>query len=129
MVFIIGNNIAATAAVSATAEPERLAIIIAARIATKPKPPRLCPTNFIGKSIIRLDKPPSFIISPAKMKNGIAINEKLSAPLTICCARIWASNKSKCTINATPQTNSENATGIPNKIEPSNTERKIITVI
>ncbi|PRI59542.1 hypothetical protein BVZ79_00047 [Haemophilus influenzae] len=41
VVFIIGSNIAATAAVSATAEPDKLAIIIALKIATNPSPPRL----------------------------------------------------------------------------------------
>ena len=54
---------------------------------------------------------------------------KLSAPLTICWAKICASNKSKCSISATPQINNENATGIPNKMEPNKAERKIITVM
>ena len=98
-------------------------------MATKPNPPRLWPTSFIGKSIIRLDSPPSFMTSPARIKNGIAMSEKLSAPLTICCAKICASNKSKCSINATPQINNAKATGTPRRIAPNKTERKITTVI
>lgn len=54
--IIIGNMMAAMAAVSAAGEPDSEAIIIAAIITTKPKPPALWPTNFIGKSIKRLAK-------------------------------------------------------------------------
>ena len=55
---------------------------------------------------MRFDRPPVFMISPASMKNGTAISGKLSAPLMMFWAMIWASNMSSCSISATPQTSS-----------------------
>ena len=53
---------------------------------------------------MRLDRPPTFMISPANRKNGTAISGKLSAPLMMFCAMICESKMSKCTINAMPHT-------------------------
>jgi hypothetical protein len=47
------------------------------------------------------------MISPASMKNGTASSGKLSAPLITFCARICASNRSRCHISATPDSSSE----------------------
>ena len=56
---------------------------------------------------MRCDSPPTFMISPASMKNGTASNGKLSAPLIRFCARICASNRFRCHISATPDSSSE----------------------
>ena len=55
---------------------------------------------------MRLDSPPTFMISPASMKNGTASSGKLSAPLMTFCARICASNMSMWIIRTTPDTSS-----------------------
>ena len=52
---------------------------------------------------MRRASPPLFMISPASMKKGIAINGKLSAPLMMFCATIWESNMLIVVISATPQ--------------------------
>ncbi|MCY1551451.1 hypothetical protein D9M68_877840 [compost metagenome] len=100
----MGNKSAASAAVSATAEPDSAASMHAARMATKPSPPRLCPTRVSASLTMRCDSPPAFMISPASMKKGTASNGNESAPLTTFCARICASNRSRCHISATPDT-------------------------
>jgi hypothetical protein len=55
---------------------------------------------------MRLDRPPTFMISPASMKKGTASSGKLSAPLIRFCARIWVSNWPSQAISATPHTSS-----------------------
>ncbi len=85
---IIGNSNAPSAAASATAEPERLAITQAAKIATKPRPPRTWPTMTSARLTMRRERPPAFMISPASRKNGTAISGKLSAPFSTFCATI-----------------------------------------
>ena len=69
------------------------------------------------------------MISPASMKNGTASSGKLSAPLITFCARICASNRFMCHINATPDTSSEYAIGMPSAIAASSEPRKMRTVI
>ncbi len=121
---IIGISSAASAAASATAEPDRLAITQAAKMPTKPRPPFRWPTIAMARLTIRLDSPPSFMISPASMKNGTAIRGKLLAPLMMFWATIWASNRSCCTISATPHRISAKAIGMPIAIEASSVPRK-----
>jgi hypothetical protein len=60
------------------------------------------PTSANAKLTMRWLRPPTFMISPASMKNGTARSGKLSAPLITFCARICASNRSRCHISATP---------------------------
>ena len=74
---------------------------------------------------MRLDKPPTFMISPASMKKGTAISGKLSAPLITFCATIWASNRSMLYISATPHSSSAKAIGMPSAMDPSREPRKI----
>ena len=64
--------------------------------------PHVADTSPAPASTIRFDSPPTFITSPASMKNGTASSVKLSVPLSRFWARIWASKKSSCTIRATP---------------------------
>ena len=78
---------------------------------------------------MRFASPPLFMISPASMKNGIAISGKLSAPLMMFCATIWASNMPIVVINATPQTISANAIGMPSAIAPSKERAKTAMVM
>jgi hypothetical protein len=74
-------------------------------------------------------RPPTFMISPASMKNGTASSGKLSAPLITFCARICASNISRCTISATPQASSAYAMGMPSAIAPISAPRNTATVM
>lgn len=69
------------------------------------------------------------MISPANMKNGTASSGKLSAPLTTFCARICASNRSRCHISATPLMSSANAMGMPMPMAISKEPRKMVTVM
>jgi hypothetical protein len=69
---------------SATAEPEIPPKNILARIFTWDKPPRNLPTRIFAKFNRRSAIPPTPIISPARMKNGMAIKEKLLIALLIC---------------------------------------------
>src|SRR5262249_15555192 len=94
-----------------------------------PRPPRTCPTSVIANCTMRLDRPPTFMISPASMKNGTASSGKLSAPLMTFCARICGSNRFRCHIKATPDTSSEYAIGMPSAIAPSSEPRKMMTVM
>jgi len=88
---IIGIRIEASAAVSAAADPDRLAMMMAAITVTMPRPPRMCPTQASDMSTIRRDMPPTVISSPASMKKGIASSGKLSAPTIMFWATTWAS--------------------------------------
>ena len=85
---IMGSSSAASAAVSATAEPESAAMRQPASTATYPRPPRRWPTSASARFTMRCDRPPTFMISPASMKKGTASSGKLSAPLMTFCARI-----------------------------------------
>ncbi len=103
---IMGSSSAASAAVSATAEPESEAIMTAARMVTKPRPPCTWPTSESARFTMRRDSPPTFMISPASMKKGTASRGKLLAPSSTFCARICASNRSRCHIRAVPESSS-----------------------
>src|ERR1700709_125257 len=78
---------------------------------------------------MRFANPPLFINSPASMKNGIAINGKLSAPLMMFCATICESNIPIVLIKAMPQMISANAIGMPSAIAPSNEKVKTAIVM
>ena len=78
---IAGISMEPSAEVSATAEPESPAKRIEDRMFTWASPPRRWPMSAWENSTSRMVMPPRFIISPASMKNGIAISGKLSIPL------------------------------------------------
>ena len=99
---IIGSSSAVSAAASATAEPDRADSRIAATMATYPSPPLMCPTKAKAKLTMRWLSPPTFMISPASMKNGTASSGKLFEPSIRYCASTWASNWFRCHISATP---------------------------
>ncbi len=70
--------IAATAAVP---EPETAPNIMLAATQTIPTPPRSHENSDAQKSMMRLERPPVFMIAPEIMKNGIAISVKELTPL------------------------------------------------
>jgi len=49
------------------------------------------PTKASATSTMRRESPPTFMISPARRKNGTASSVKLFAPSIRFCARICAS--------------------------------------
>ncbi len=124
---IIGSSRALSAAASARAEPDRLDSRQAARMTTKPSPPRIWPTSAMARSTMRRDRPPVFITSPASMKNGTAISGKLSAPLITFWATIWESNRPRWIISATPLRIRAKAIGMPIAMVPSSDDRKTAT--
>ncbi len=69
-----------TAAVSATDEPDRHPNIVEARMLTSAIPPRTKPTKTLARLTMRSAMPPTAMIAPARMKNGMANSEKLSMP-------------------------------------------------
>jgi hypothetical protein len=85
------SRIEASAAVSAAAEPEMLAMMTAATMATMPRPPRMWPTQAMANSTMRRDRPPAFMISPASRKKGMAKSVKVSAPVIMRCETICVS--------------------------------------
>ena len=62
--------------VSATAEPEMPPKNMDARIFTWARPPRIQPTKALASVMSRREMPPCPMISPARMKKGIASKEK-----------------------------------------------------
>src|SRR5881398_2480040 len=78
---------------------------------------------------MRRERPPTFMISPASMKNGTASSGKLLAPSMVFCARICASNMFMCHISAAPQASSEKAIGTPRAMAPSSAPRKMVMVM
>ena len=81
--IISGIRMLPMEAVSATEEPEIPPKIILARMFTWPNAPRTCPRNRRQKSMIRWVTPPIRIKTPARIKKGMAVNRKESAPATI----------------------------------------------
>jgi hypothetical protein len=78
---------------------------------------------------MRREMPPAFINSPASTKNGIAISGKLSAPESMFCARIWASNRPIQAIMAPLETMSAKAMGMPRVMAPRSATTKIRTIM
>ncbi|EGE60736.1 hypothetical protein RHECNPAF_13600122 [Rhizobium etli CNPAF512] len=126
---IIGKSRAPSAAASATAEPERLESMQAAKIATNPRPPLIWPTMAMARLTMRRERPPVFITSPASRKKGTAISGKLSAPFSTFCATICASNMPRYIISATPVMMRAKAIGTPRAIGPRRAPRKMVTVM
>ncbi len=67
-------------AVSATDEPEMQPNMVEASRFTSARPPRMKPTKTFARLMIRSAIPPSPMMAPARMKNGIASNGKSSMP-------------------------------------------------
>jgi hypothetical protein len=67
-------------AVSATEEPEMAPNMVEARMLTSARPPRTKPTNTLARLMMRSAIPPSAMMAPARMKNGIASSGKSSMP-------------------------------------------------
>ena len=72
-----------TAAVSATDEPEIQPNMVEARMFTSAIPPRMKPTNTLARFTRRSAMPPTAMIAPVRMKNGIAKSEKPLMPPAI----------------------------------------------
>ena len=69
-----------TAAVSATDEPEMQPNMVEATMLTSAMPPRMKPTNTLARLTSRSAMPPTAMMAPARMKNGIASSEKPLMP-------------------------------------------------
>ena len=77
---ISGSSVADTAAVSATEEPEMHPNMVEAIMLTIAMPPRMKPTKTLARLTSRSAMPPTAMIAPASMKNGIANSEKPLMP-------------------------------------------------
>src|SRR5712671_7544970 len=69
-----------TAAVSATDEPEMQPNMVEATMLTSAMPPRMKPTNTLARFTSRSAMPPTAMIAPQRMKNGIASSENPLMP-------------------------------------------------
>jgi hypothetical protein len=77
-----------SAAASATAEPEMPAKNTLVMMLTWPSPPRRRPTSAIDRSISARVTPARFMISPARMKSGIARSAKTLIWENTFCGRM-----------------------------------------
>ena len=127
--FIAGMRMAPVAVASDTAEPEMPAITRLVVMAACESAPRRCPTMAMDQSMRRRVSPPWFMISPASMKKGTASKGKLLEPSMMFCARICASNMSRCHIRAAPESNKENAMGTPRAMAKSREPKNIDKVM
>jgi len=84
--FIAGIKIDPSAATSATADPEISAKNIEVAILIILNPPLINPTRAEAKAISLREIPALFIIDPAKINNGIAINGNFIDPSNITIA-------------------------------------------
>ena len=84
--FIAGIRIDPSAATSATAEPEISAKNIEVAMLIMLSPPLINPTSAEAKAINLLEIPALFIIDPAKINNGMAINGNFIDPSNITIA-------------------------------------------
>ena len=84
--FIAGIRIEPKAATSATADPEISAKNIEAAMVIILNPPFTKPTKAEAKAINLREIPELFIIAPAKINKGIAINGKFIDPSNITMA-------------------------------------------
>jgi hypothetical protein len=126
--IISGIRILPMDAVSATEEPDMPPNIILASMFTCPKAPLIAPRRMRQKLMILCVTPPMRIKTPARMKNGMAVKRKESAPATIFKAAI--ENGKCCRNKATHELNSiAKPMGIPKtRNSPSNPKRITITV-
>jgi len=81
----MGISIAPMEETSATAEPEIPPKNMEARIFTWARPPRTLPIRALANPTSLREIPPWLMISPERMKNGIARREKVFTPLTSLC--------------------------------------------
>ena len=72
------------AAVSETAAPVIPAKKTLAMMLACARPPRTLPARMLAKRTSRVVMPPLFMISPAKMKKGMAIRVNMSRPEKYC---------------------------------------------
>ena len=82
--IICGIITAPIEAVSATDDPEMQPNIVEARMFTSARPPRMKPTKTRARLMIRSAMPPSAMMPPARMKNGIARSENPDMPVEVC---------------------------------------------
>ena len=97
---------------SATGEPDTPPNSVQASTLLMPRPPRTWPATLLAKSTILSAMPPYIMISPAKMKNGIARNENGFMP-EIICWKPTASGRPSYSSVASDDKPMENATGTP----------------
>ena len=80
-----GISVPPTAAAVADEEPDIVANIIDVTIDAFANPPRIHPVSETASSTRREAIPPACINRPARMKNGIAINENESSDSKTIC--------------------------------------------
>ena len=97
---------------SATGEPETPPNSVQASTLLMPRPPRTWPATLLAKLTMRSAMPPYIMISPAKMKNGIARNENGFMP-EIICWKPTASGRPSYRMVASEDRPIEKATGTP----------------
>ena len=78
--IICGIMTEPTAAVSATEDPEMQPNMVEAMMLTSAMPPRMKPTNTLARLTSRSAMPPTAMMAPHRIKNGIASSEKLLMP-------------------------------------------------
>src|SRR5690349_13774295 len=83
----------------------------------------------MAKSMMRRDRPPEFISSPARMKKGMASSVKVSAPEIMFWAMIAVLNMPIYHMSTTPQNIKENATGTPMAMAPRSEPMKTRSVM
>ena len=86
--FMAGMRMEPRAATSATADPEISAKNIDAPMVTMESPPLIKPSRADAKAIKRREIPEAFIIAPARIKSGMAINGKFVAPSIMMSAKL-----------------------------------------
>ena len=127
---IAGMSMEPSAEVSATADPLRPANSMLERMLTWASPPRTCPISAWLKRTRFMVICPAFIISPARMKNGIAISGKLSIPLymrPISRVKKWLCPSSMRLMDGAIR--SANITGSPQIMSSRNIQKKASDMI
>ena len=118
--FMVGISIEPIAAQSADAEPETPASIMLATTLTCAVPPRKCPTKAFDTSTMRVVRPPRFMITPDRMKNGTASSVNELIELSIRSATI-VSGRPKATTLTMHAISIAVATGAPSSISTRKT--------
>ena len=117
-----------TAETSAIAEPETPPKNSDDSTLTWPSPPRRCPTSEEASEINRSEMPPRIMISPAKMKSGIAISVDDAAPEDSSSTATTGGRPSHVAAASAEHT-SANATGTPRTNSTANTPNRIATAM
>ena len=79
---------------------------------TCPRPPRRRPTRAAANAIRRSEMPPRSMISPAKMKSGIATSVAAPLPAATCCTSTSGGRPSQSSV-ASEEAANACATGTP----------------